>query len=103
MSLPDVSAVAALIEGQVVRGVGDLAGERLLRFGAEIGGNRNDAGDVRGSIGIDVTGIGVGSLGGGGALLGESGGGDEQKSGDQQLHEVYPGGSGSRGRITDGR
>lgn len=68
MVLPDVGAVTAFLKGGWMGRVGDLAGERLFRLGAEVGRNGNNAGDVRGAFSVDVAGVGVGRLSGGGSL-----------------------------------
>jgi hypothetical protein len=74
--------------------VRDLTGERFFCFGAEVTGNGNDAGDVGGAVGVDVTGVGVGGLGGSGSLWGcllaEGDGGGEEKGGGERLQEDSP-------------
>ena len=59
-SLPDISAGAALGEGLVLVSCG--AAEGGLGLGAEGGGDGDDAGDVRGAVGVEDAGVGLGWL-----------------------------------------
>ena len=88
--LPDVGAVAALGEGLRNIRVGHGTGQRGLRFGAEVGRDGHDAGDVGGALGIDVAGVFVGGLGGGGALLGEGRSAEKEERSGKSFHGDSP-------------
>jgi hypothetical protein len=105
MVLPDVGAVTAFFKRGWMGCVGDLSCEGLLRFGAEVRRKGNDAGDVRGAIGIDVAGVGVGRLSGGGSLCGwllrEGRCGSEDQKGGKQVEMEFAGEDHCRRRISE--